>query len=148
MAKFLSVYSKNLNFTKWYSSKDLTLQDKCKKICPDILTKASIEAILVTFLPTSKIFLSVEINFWKTPSRIISQNLGTFQGKHLWGSSVLAKGLSLRFTAFLLRILKLMILRNFTEAYSESTRTSKMEYLPKTVNGWKQKALFSQKAPT
>ena len=57
MAKFLSVYSKNLNFTKRYSNKDLTLQNMA-----DILIKASVEAILVTFLPTSKIFLSVEIN--------------------------------------------------------------------------------------
>ena len=122
-------------FTKRYFSKDLTLQDTCIKICPDILIKASIEAILVTFLSTSKIFLSVEINFWKTPSRIISQNLGSFRGKCLLQSSILAKGLSLRFTVILLMILKLIILRNFTEAYSDPTRTSKTEHLPKIVNG-------------
>ena len=122
MVKFLSVYSKNLNFTKIYSSKGRTLQDKCIKICPHILM--TIEAIRVTFLPTSKILLTVEINFWKTPSRMISQNLGSIQSRCLWPSSVLPKNLSLRFTVILLMILKLMILRNFTEAYSESTRTS------------------------
>ena len=34
------------------------------------MIKASTEAILVTLLPTLKIFLPVEIKFWKTPSRI------------------------------------------------------------------------------
>ena len=53
MARLLSVFNKNLSFKKRYSSKEFTLQDKCMKICPDILINASIEAILVTFLPSS-----------------------------------------------------------------------------------------------
>ena len=94
MAKFLSVYSKNvksknLNFTKKYSSKNLALRGKC----------------IVTFLPTLKIFFSAKKRFWKTTSRIISQNLGGFQGKCLWRSSVLAKALSLRLAVILVMIL-------------------------------------------
>ena len=110
------------------------------KICSDIIIKTSVEAILVTSLPTSKIFLSVEIRVWKTPSRIISQNLGSFQDKYLWRSSVLTNGLSLRFAVIKLMIVKRVILRDFTETYSEPTRVSKMEHLQKIINGWKQKA--------
>ena len=105
------------------------------KICSDIIIKTSVEAILVTSLPTSKIFLSVEIRFWKTPSRIISQNLGSFQDKYLWRSSVLTNGLSLRFAVIKLMIVKRVILRDFTETYSEPTRVSKMEHLQKIING-------------
>ena len=98
--------------------------------------KASIEAILVTLFATLKIIISVEIKFWKTPFRIISQNL-SFQGKCLWWSSVLAKALSLQFAVILLIILKLIILQNFTQAYSEPSRTSKMEDLAKTAKSRK-----------
>ena len=94
MVQFLSVYSKNLNFTKKYSSKYLTtrqVQDLFIKICPDVIMKAPIEAILVTLLSTLKIFFSIETKFWRTPSRVISQNLGSFQGKYLWRSSDLAE---------------------------------------------------------
>ena len=138
MSQFLSVYNKNLNTTKRYSSKDLTtrhVQDKFIKICPDIIIKTSIEPILVTLLTTLKMFLSVEKKFWKAPSRIISQNLGIFQCKYLWWSSVLAKAFSLPFTVILLTILQLMVLRNVSEAHSEPNQTSKMEHFAKIVNG-------------
>ena len=138
MAQFLSVYSKNLNYTKRYSSKDLTtrqVQVKFIKICPDIIIKISIEAILVTLLTTLKMLLPVEKKFWKAPSRIISQNLGIFQCKYLWWSSVLAKALSLPLTVILLIILQLMVLRNVSEAHSEPNQTSEMEHFAKIVKG-------------
>ena len=67
----------------------------------------------MTLLLTLKIFFSVDIRFWKTPSRITFKNLGSFQGKYLWRSFVLVKLLSLRFTVVLTMISKIMILRNF-----------------------------------
>ena len=141
MAQYLSVYSENLKFTKRYSSKYLTrrqVQDKFIKIkiSPDFIIKASIETIIVTVSPVLKIFFSIEIEtrFWKTPFRIISQNLASFQGKYLWRISDLAKALSLGLTVILLMILKLMILRNFKGAHSEASRISKMEHCGKMVN--------------
>ena len=94
-----------------------------------IIIKASVEVTIVTLLPTLKINVAVEIKFWKTPSRIISQNLRSFQGNCLWQNSVLA--LSLRFTVILLTILKFIFLRNFTQPSSELSRTSKMKKLVK-----------------
>ena len=141
MAQYLSVYSENLKFTKRYSSKYLTrrqVQDKFIKIkiSPDFIIKASIETIIVTVSPVLKIFFSIEIEtrFWKTPFRIISQNLASFQGKYLWRISDLAKALSLGLTVILLMILKLMILQNFKGAHSEASRISKMEHCGKMVN--------------
>ena len=141
MAQYLSVYSENLKFTKRYSSKYLTrrqVQDKFIKIkiSPDFIIKASIETIIVTVSPVLKIFFSIEIEirFWKTPFRIISQNLASFQGKYLWRISNLAKALSLGLTVILLVILKLMILRNFKKTHSEASRISKMEHCGKMVN--------------
>ena len=141
MAQYLSVYSENLKFTKRYSSKYLTrrqVQDKFIKIkiSPDFIIKASIETIIVTVSPVLKIFFSIEIEtrFWKTPFRIISQNLASFQGKYLWRISDLAKALSLGLTVILLMILKLMILRNFKKTHSEASQISKMEHCGKMVN--------------
>ena len=139
MAQYLSVYSENLKFTKRYSSKYLTprqVQDKFIKIkiSSDFIIKASIEAIIVTVSPVLKIFFSIEIKFWKTPFRIISQNLASFQGKYPWRISNLAKALSLGLTVILLMILKLMILRNFKKTHSESSQISKMEHCGKMVN--------------
>ena len=139
MAQYLSVYSENLKFTKRYSSKYLTprqVQDKFIKIkiSSDFIIKASIEAIIVTVSPVLKIFFCIEIKFWKTPFRIISQNLASFQGKYLWRISNLAKALSLGLTVILLVILKLMILRNFKKTHSEASRISKMEHCGKMVN--------------
>ena len=141
MSQYLSVYSENLKFTKRYSSKYLTrrqVQDKFIKIkiSPDFIIKASIETIIVTVSPVLKIFFSIEIEtrFWKTPFRIISQNLASFQGKYLWRISDLAKALSLGLTVILLMILKLMTLRNFKGAHSEASRISKMEHCGKMVN--------------
>ena len=112
------------------------------------MIKPSVEATLGTLLSTLKIIASVEIKFWKTPSRITSQNLRSFQGKCPWWSSVLAKALSLRFTVMLFMILKLMILWNYIQVHSEPSRTSMMEHLGKISNSCKQKALFLQKAPS
>ena len=139
MAQYLSVYSENLKFTKRYSSKYLTprqVEDKFIKMKTsfDFIIKASIEAIIVTVSPVLKIFFCVEIKFWKTPFRIISQNLASFQGKYLWRISDLAKALSLGLTVILLMILKFMILRNFKGAHSEASRISKMEHCGKMVN--------------
>ena len=139
MAQYLSVYSENLKFTKRYSSKYLTprqVEDKFIKMKTsfDFIIKASIEAIIVTVSPVLKLFFCVEIKFWKTPFRIISQNLASFQGKYLWRISNLAKALSLGLTVILLVILKLMILRNFKKTHSEASRISKMEHCGKMVN--------------
>ena len=94
---------------KKYSSKDLSLSHVHKNT-PGIIIKLSIEAILVTLLVTLKIFLSVEIKFWKAVSRITFKNLGSFQGKCLWSSPVLVNLLPLRFTVIFPIILKIMIL--------------------------------------
>ena len=67
----------------------------------------------MTLLMALKMHLSVEIKFWKTPSRMTFKNLGSFQGKYLLLSYVLLKLLPLRFTVIIPRILKIMILRNF-----------------------------------
>ena len=53
----------------------------CTKISPGFIIKASVEEILVISLLRLKMFLSVEIKFWKTSSRIIFKNLESFQGK-------------------------------------------------------------------
>ena len=50
--------------------------------------------------------------YWRSLSRIISENLGSSGGKHLWWSSVLVKPLSLWFTINLLINFKLMVLWN------------------------------------
>ena len=50
--------------------------------------------------------------YWRSLSRIISENLGSSGGKHLWCSSVLVKPLSLWFTINLLINFKLMVLWN------------------------------------
>ena len=104
--------AKTRNFWNNYTSKDLTPQAKCMQRSPVIIIKPSTKAILVTLLLALKIFLSVEIKSWKAPSTI-TFNLGSFQGKYIWRSSVLVKPLSLRFTVILIMILKFMLLRNF-----------------------------------
>ena len=60
-----------------------------------------IEAVLITFMPTVFAYFD---NF-----RITSQNLGNFQVKYLWWSSVIVKSSSLRFTLILVMIPKPMI---------------------------------------
>ena len=61
-------------------------------------------------------------------------------------SSILAKDLSLRFTVILLMILKFLILKNFTEAYSKPSGTSEMEHFAKIVNGWKLLTAFGKRS--
>ena len=87
-----SVYGKNLSFTKRHSIIYLTrkqVQEQFIKTCPDIIIKVSVEAILVALFPSLKIFFSINIKFWKTSFRILSQSLGSFQSKYLWRSSSL-----------------------------------------------------------
>ena len=87
-----SVYGKNLSFTKRHSIIYLTRkqgQEQFIKTCPDIIIKVSVEAILVALFPTLKFFFSINIKFWKTSFRILSQCLGSFQSKYLWRSSYL-----------------------------------------------------------
>ena len=60
-----------------------------------------IEAVLITFMPTVFAYFD---NF-----RTTSQNLGNFQVKYLWWSSVIVKSSSLRFTLILVMIPKPMI---------------------------------------
>ena len=134
MAKFLSVYSKNLNsknlnFTKRYPSKDLVLQGK----------------YIVTFLPTLKIFFTAKKRFWKTTSRIISQNLGGFQGKCLWRSSVPAKALSLRLTVILVVILNYDFAKLYRVVFRTQWNTKDGAF---GQNSPRLKALFLSKAPS
>ena len=133
MAKFLSVYSKNLNsknlnFTKRCPSKDLALQGK----------------YIVTFLPTLKIFFTAKKRFWKTTLRIISQNLGGFQGKCLWRSSVPAKALSLRFTVILVVILNYDFAKLYRVVFRTQWNTKDGAF---GENSPRLKALFLSKAP-
>ena len=100
---------------------------------------------MVTLLRILKILFSIDIKFWKTPSTIFFQNLGSFQGKYLWPSSNLAEALSLRFTLILLMVLKIMILQNFTEEHSKLSQTSKMEHFAKIVKGKKTVNYFYNK---
>ena len=134
MAKFLSVYSKNLNsknlnFTKRYPSKDLALQGK----------------YIVTFLPTLRIFFTAKKRFWKTTLRIISQNLGGFQGKCLWRSSVPAKALSLRFTVILVVILNYDFAKLYRVVFRTQWNTKDGAF---GQNSPRLKALFLSKAPS
>ena len=76
---------------------------------PGIIIKASVEAILVTLLITLKMFLSVEVKFWKAVSRITFKNLGSFQGKYLWSISVLVNLMPLQFILIFPMILKILI---------------------------------------
>ena len=78
-------------------------------------------------MPTLKIFLHVEIKFGRGHPEYFL-NISEVSRQIL-----LAKALSLRFTVILLMILKLMILQNFTEAYSEPSRVSTMELFAKKV---------------
>ena len=120
------------------------MQEQFIKSCPDIKIKVLAGAILVTLLPTLKIFFSIEIKFWKTSFRILSQGLGSFQDKYLWRSSdLLVKALFLWFTVILLTILKLMILRNFTEVHLKPSRVSKMEHFVKIVSVGKPLTIFA-----
>ena len=120
------------------------MQEQFIKSCPDIKIKVLAGAILVTLLPTLKIFFSIEIKFWKTSFRILSQGLGSFQDKYLWRSSdLLVKALFLWFTVILLTILKLMILRNFTEVHLKPSRVSKMEHFVKIVSVRKPLTIFA-----
>ena len=66
----------------------------------------TIEAILMSSLPVSKMILYVEIAL---ETKITSQNLGNFHRKYLWVSFIIVKEMFLQFTVFLLMILKLMI---------------------------------------
>ena len=66
---------------------------------------------------------------------MVSQNLESFQGKYLWRSSGLSKDLPLWFTVISLMCLKLLILRNFPDPYSEPSQTSKMEFFTKIISG-------------
>ena len=68
----------------------------------------------MTLLPTLKTFLSVRIKFLKAPCRMISQNLGSFQGKCLWQSCVPAKAVHINFPYELKHDFT-----KFTEVYSE-----------------------------
>ena len=77
--------------------------------------------------------------------KMVSQNLGSFQGKYLSRSSGLSKDLSLWFTVISLICLKLLILRNFPDPYSEHSQTSKMEFFTKIISGWKPLTNFVKK---
>ena len=103
----------------WYYNKSINWGDTSDFI-------ANFEDIFVCWNKILKD--TIQNNFSK--SRRFSRQIFVTEFRPSW------KALSLRLTVILLMILKLMILQNFTVAYSESSRTSKMTYFAKIVNGW------------
>ena len=81
----------------------------------------------------------------KTLEDTIQNNISKSR-KFLQRSSILAKELSLQFTVILLMILKFLILKSFTEAYSKPSGTSEMEHFAEIINGWKLLTAFGKRS--
>ena len=70
---------------------------------------ASIEAIMVTLMPTLNVLLSVAITLEAATQNNLS-HLGDFQGKYLWWSSIIVKSFTYDFETYDIVKLYLLVL--------------------------------------